>query len=171
VNRWRWRPPAAPARPGRAGGPTAGGGPDRSPAAQGVGAASLPAGMPVADPLAGDAELVGGLGLADASGEQLSGAQPAGLESFACLLGRSLAGSGSHALILPQRETSADHPSIRRPVRPRRGSRRAWRIFARILPFLLVVSYAPLGRLLVSTGGGEELAAHPSTRPKCRGGH
>jgi hypothetical protein len=61
--------------------------------------------MPVADPLAGDAELVGGLGLADASGEQLSGAQPAGLESFACLLGRSLAGSGSHALILPQRMT------------------------------------------------------------------
>ena len=45
----------------------------RSTTAQGVGAALPPAGMPAVHALAGDPELTSGLGLAEASGEQLSG--------------------------------------------------------------------------------------------------
>ena len=71
-------------------------------AAQGIGATSLPAGMPVADALAGDPQLAGDLGLAEAGGEQLSSAQPASLAAFTLLLCRSTAGSGWHALILPR---------------------------------------------------------------------
>jgi hypothetical protein len=56
--------------------------------------------MPVADALAGDTEPAGDLGLPDTDGEQLGGAQPAGLEALAFVLRRSTAGSGWHALIL-----------------------------------------------------------------------
>jgi hypothetical protein len=45
----------------------------RAPACKGVGAASLPGGMPAAGGLAGDAQLAGNLGGVDAAGEQLGG--------------------------------------------------------------------------------------------------
>jgi hypothetical protein len=97
----------------------------RPSAAQGVAAASLPMGMPVAGALAGDIELAGDLGLADAEGEQLGGAQPAGLEVFAFLLRRSTAGSGWHALILlwPSRQLQPDRQLLSgQPPRPLIGS-------------------------------------------------
>jgi hypothetical protein len=65
-------------------------------------------GMPVADALAGDPQLAGDLGLAEAGGEQLSSAQPASLAAFTLLLCRSTAGSGWHALILPGQATSSN---------------------------------------------------------------
>jgi hypothetical protein len=72
------------------------GGARRPLAAQGIGATSLPAGMPVADALAGDLQPAGDLGLAEAGGEQLSSAQLASLAAFTLLLCRSTAGSGWH---------------------------------------------------------------------------
>jgi hypothetical protein len=54
-----------------AGGPTA---------AKRLDAALPPAGMPMVDALAGNAELAGGLGLTDTGDEQLSSAQPTGLQ-------------------------------------------------------------------------------------------
>ena len=45
------------------------------------------------DALAGDAELAGDLGLADAGGKQLSGTQPTRLEPFAFLLCCGAAGT------------------------------------------------------------------------------
>ena len=49
----------------------------------------------------GDAELAGALGLAEAEGEQLGGAQPPSLEPFTFVVGRGAAGKGWHGLILP----------------------------------------------------------------------
>ena len=51
-----------------------------SAAAQCLGAALLPAGMPDADDLVGHAELAGDLGLVHAGGEQLGRSEPTGLE-------------------------------------------------------------------------------------------
>jgi hypothetical protein len=75
----------------------------RRPAAQRLRPAALPAGMPDAHRLAGDPELAGDLGLADADSEQLGGAQPPGLKPLAFLLCRGPAGNGSHGRILPGR--------------------------------------------------------------------
>jgi hypothetical protein len=52
--------------------------------------------MPVADALAGDAELAGDLRLTDANGEQPGGAEPAGLEAVTVVLRRRTAKSGWH---------------------------------------------------------------------------
>jgi hypothetical protein len=46
---------------------------------QTVNTLGLPALVPEMDALAGDAELAGDLGLADAGGEQLGGAEPTGV--------------------------------------------------------------------------------------------
>jgi hypothetical protein len=81
------------------------GGTGRAPAAQGVNAAGLPAGMPQAHGLAGDAELAGDLSLANADSEQLASAQPAGLEPFTVLLCRRAASDGRHTPILGRRVT------------------------------------------------------------------
>jgi hypothetical protein len=71
--------------------------------------------MPQAHGLAGDAQLAGDLGLMDAGGEQLGGAEPAGLEPFAFSLCRRAAGDGWHAPIL----TSGQHHSNSAPpVKP-----------------------------------------------------
>jgi hypothetical protein len=70
--------------------------------------------MPEAYGLAGDAELVGDLGLAEATGEQLGGAQPAGLKPLAFLLCRRVAGNGWHGRILPA-TGSQFHPSAQYP--------------------------------------------------------
>jgi hypothetical protein len=72
-----------------------------SSAMEGVGAARLEAGVPDADGLGGDAKLAGDFGLVDADGEQLSGAQPAGLASFTFLLCRGAAGDGWHGPSCP----------------------------------------------------------------------
>jgi hypothetical protein len=93
----------------------------RPAAAQRVDPAVLPAGVPVADTLAGDAELAGDLSLDDASGQQLGGTKPAGdlslddasgqqlggtkpagLEPLALLVCRRAARDGWHPLILPR---------------------------------------------------------------------
>ncbi len=63
------------------------GGAGRAAAAQRVGSAGVPAVMPSARGLAGDAELAGEFGLVDAGGEQFGGAQPAPLELVAVVLG------------------------------------------------------------------------------------
>ena len=74
-----------------------GGGPLGPPTVQRLRATALPAGMPDAHGLGGDAELAGDLGLlADASGEQLGGARPASLEPVAFLLCRGAARDGWH---------------------------------------------------------------------------
>ena len=49
--------------------------------------------------LAGDAELAGDLGRVDASGEQLGGAQPAGLQSLALAVGLGAAGRGRYRVL------------------------------------------------------------------------
>jgi hypothetical protein len=69
----------------------------RPAAAQRLGAASLPAGVPDAHGLGRDLELAGDLGLVDAGGEQLGRPQPAGLEPVTFLLGRRAARDGWHA--------------------------------------------------------------------------
>ena len=74
-------------------------------AAQGIGAAGLPAGMPDTDRLGGDLELVSDLGLTDAGGEQLGGAQPASLQVVTLLLCRRAARDGWHAWILTRQAT------------------------------------------------------------------
>jgi hypothetical protein len=66
-------------------------------------AARPPGGMPAAHGLAGDIELAGDLGLADADSEQLGGAQPAGLQPFTFMLCRRAARDGWHAPILTRR--------------------------------------------------------------------
>jgi len=66
------------------------------------------------DALAGDAELAGDLGLADAGGEQLGDAQPTLLEPMALLLCRRAAGDGWHTAD-PHRQASA---ASTQPVRP-----------------------------------------------------
>jgi hypothetical protein len=87
----------------------------RASAAQSVRSLSLPAPVPEMDALAGDAELAGYLGLTDAGGEQLGGAQPTGLEAFAFLLRRGTARDGWHGPILTGR---ARHHQTQTPVRP-----------------------------------------------------
>lgn len=57
--------------------------------------------------LARDTELAGDLGLADASGEQLAGPQPTGLEPLAFLLCRGAASKGWHGPILTGRAPGA----------------------------------------------------------------
>jgi hypothetical protein len=74
-----------------------GAGPLGALAAQGLRPAGLEAAVPDADGLGGDTELAGDLGLADASGEQLGGPQPPGLEPFAFSLCRRAAREGRHA--------------------------------------------------------------------------
>ena len=74
-----------------------GAGTGRAAAAQAVDSLDLPALIPEVDALAGDAELAGDLGLADAGGEQLGGTQPTGLASFAFSLCRRTASNGWHA--------------------------------------------------------------------------
>jgi hypothetical protein len=69
----------------------------RPAAAQRLGAALLPAGVPDAHGLGRDLELAGDLGLVDAGGEQLGRPQPAGLEPVTFLLGRRAARDGWHA--------------------------------------------------------------------------
>jgi hypothetical protein len=54
---------------------------------------SLPVLVPEVDALAGEAELAGDLGLGDAGGEQLGGAQPPGLKPFTCSLCRRTDGT------------------------------------------------------------------------------
>jgi DnaK suppressor protein len=56
----------------------------------------------------GDTELAGDLSLADADGEQLGRAQPAGLEPVAFLSCRRAAGNGWHGRILPGGRRSAN---------------------------------------------------------------
>jgi hypothetical protein len=68
------------------------GGPGRPAACKGAGAAGLPGGVPAAGGLAGDAEPAGDLGRVDTSGEQLAGAQPAGLQLLALAVGLGAAG-------------------------------------------------------------------------------
>jgi hypothetical protein len=72
----------------------------RALAVQAVSSLSLPAPVPEVDALAGHAELAGDLGLVEAGGEQLGGAQPTGLEPVAFSLGRGAAGDGWHGSIL-----------------------------------------------------------------------
>jgi hypothetical protein len=62
--------------------------PGRTLAASTIGSSGPPALLPEMDALAGDTELASHFGLADAGGEQLGGAQPAGLEALASLLCR-----------------------------------------------------------------------------------
>jgi hypothetical protein len=76
--------------------------------------------VPDAHRLGGDAELAGNLGLADASGEQLSGSEPTGLESVTLSLCRSAARDSRHVPILACRQprsnsTLALTPSTRHP--------------------------------------------------------
>jgi hypothetical protein len=66
-------------------------------AAQAVGAIGLPALEPEMHALARDTEPAGDLGLTDADGEQLRGAQPTRLKLFAFVLCRGAAGNGWHA--------------------------------------------------------------------------
>ena len=86
--------------------------------------AERPALVPEMDALAGDAELAGHLGLTDAGGEQLGGAEPTGLEPFAFSLCRRTASNGWHCLILTggtrphqlSRQTNTQNPLLtRRP--------------------------------------------------------
>jgi hypothetical protein len=65
-------------------------------AAQPIGPTGLPAAVPDAHGLGGDAELAGDLGLAHAGGEQLGRAQPPGLEPVTFSLCRSAARDGWH---------------------------------------------------------------------------
>jgi hypothetical protein len=65
-----------------------------------IGTAGLPARVPDADGLGGDAELAGDLSLADTSGEQLGRAEPVSLEPVACSLCRR-AGTVAMAGSLP----------------------------------------------------------------------
>ena len=65
--------------------------------AQGVAPAGLPAGVPDADRLGRDLELAGDLGLADAGGEQLGRAEPAGLQAVTFSLCRGAARDSWHA--------------------------------------------------------------------------
>jgi hypothetical protein len=76
----------------------------RAAAARRVSAAGLSTGMPEAHGLAGDAELASDPGLADADGEQLGRAEPAGLEPFAFLLCRRAASDGRRAPILTHQQ-------------------------------------------------------------------
>jgi hypothetical protein len=78
----------------------------RAAAAQAVDSLGLPALIPEVDALAGDAELAGDLGLADAGGEQLGGTQPTGLEAFALSLCGRTASNGWHGAD-PDRHGSA----------------------------------------------------------------
>ena len=75
----------------------------RASAVQALDAIGLPTLVPKMRTLAGDAELAGDLGLADAGGEQLGGAQPTRLEAFAFLLCRRAASDGWHGPILTGR--------------------------------------------------------------------
>jgi hypothetical protein len=66
------------------------------------GAVALPALVPAADGLAGDAEGAGDLGLVDALGEQVGGVQAAVLEGLAVpAVGGRFAILGCHRLMLP----------------------------------------------------------------------
>jgi hypothetical protein len=69
--------------------------------------------MPQAHGLAGDAELAGDLGLANADGEQLGGTQPAGLEPLALSLRRRAARDGWHAPILTRRATPLNSATVK----------------------------------------------------------
>jgi hypothetical protein len=89
-----------------------------------LGIAERPALVPEMDALAGDAELAGHLGLTDAGGEQLGGAEPTGLEPFAFSLCRRTASNGWPCLILTggtrphqlSRQTNTQNPLVtRRP--------------------------------------------------------
>jgi hypothetical protein len=71
------------------------------------------------DALAGDAELAGDLGLADAGGEQFGGAQPTGLEPFAFLSCRGAAGDGWHGPILTEGLGSTNSDPVRPTPRTR----------------------------------------------------
>jgi hypothetical protein len=68
----------------------------RAAAVQALGAALLPAGMPNTDRLGRDLELAGDLGLVDAGGEQLGGAQPASLQAVTSSLCRRAARDSWH---------------------------------------------------------------------------
>jgi hypothetical protein len=82
--------------------------PGRAAAAQRLGAAALPGGMPQAHRLAGDAEPAGDLGLADAGSEQLGGAQPTGLQSFTFTSCRRAARDGWHARSSPAQQRGSN---------------------------------------------------------------
>jgi hypothetical protein len=70
--------------------------------------------MPIAGALAGDTELTGDLGLAEAGSEQLGGAQPTGLEALPFCLCRWTAGSGWHPPILLRGASSSNStPPVR----------------------------------------------------------
>jgi hypothetical protein len=71
------------------------------------------------DTLAGDAEPAGDLGLADADGEQLRGAQPTGLKLFAFVLCRGAAGDGWHAVDPDWQGSPASTASVRPTPRTR----------------------------------------------------
>jgi hypothetical protein len=78
--------------------------PGRAGAAQRVGPASAPLGVPAADILAGDAELVGDLGLGVAGGEQLAGLHADVFERLAVTqtAGVASVGGWSHTAMLPE---------------------------------------------------------------------
>jgi hypothetical protein len=80
----------------------------RAPTTQGVHAASLPGGMPDMGALAGDAQLLGDVGLGVALGEQLGRLEPSALKGGP-LLGRAGAAGGRH------RRTLTQHPPSRQP--------------------------------------------------------
>jgi hypothetical protein len=74
--------------------------------------AALPAGVSAAHGLGRHAELAGDLGLWDACGEQLGGAQLAGLQPVALLLCRRAASDGWHGRILAGREVKLHSATI-----------------------------------------------------------
>jgi hypothetical protein len=94
-----------------------------------LGIAERPALVPEMDALAGDAELAGHLGLTDAGGEQLGGAEPTGLEPFAFSLCRRTASNGWHCLILTggtrphqlSRQTNTQNPLVNSKTAARSG--------------------------------------------------
>jgi hypothetical protein len=79
-----------------------------------LGSTDLPAAVPDADSLGGDAKLAGDLGLVDAGGEQLGCAQSAALEPVAFLLCRRATRDGWHAVSLTRRAVQRQ-PEPERP--------------------------------------------------------
>jgi hypothetical protein len=85
-------------------------------AAQGIGPAGRPAGMPDAHGLSRDLDLAGDLGLVDAAGEQLGRAQPASLQAVTFLLCRGAARDSWHGAdphppgSQPPTRSSTQHP-------------------------------------------------------------
>src|SRR5215217_6911408 len=108
----------------------------RAGAAQPVQPAGAPLGVPAADVLAGDAELVGDLGLGAAGGEQLTGLQTDSFKRLAVAQtpGVAAVGGWSHPAMLPgpAKTASLEGANLfkcRAP--PLRGQRRRWAYAAR----------------------------------------